>query len=79
MNKPNNDFPTMEEIKKDYNELMEIIKDVRTIEQAKELEKEKKICTLINGLTIDEYVSKYGINNKKFKILHIENMAAYIL
>ena len=48
------DFPTMEEIKRDYNELMEIIKDVRTIEQARQLEKDFTIE--INGMTIDEFL-----------------------
>ena len=50
------DFPTIEEIKRDYNELMEIIKDVRTIEQAEEIEKMGFIVE-INGLPIDEYVN----------------------
>lgn len=50
------DFPTMEEIKRDYAELMKIIKDVRTIEQAKEMEKMGFIVE-INGLPIDEYVN----------------------
>lgn len=50
-----NDFPTMEEIKRDYNELMEIIKDIRTIEQAKELEKDG-FTIEINGAIISEYM-----------------------
>lgn len=48
------DFPTMEEIKRDYNELMEIIKDVKTIEQAKVLEKDFTIE--INGMSIEEFL-----------------------
>jgi hypothetical protein len=51
------DFPTIEEIKRDYNELMEIIRSIRTIEQAKTLEKEKNLIIEINGLPIDEYVN----------------------
>ena len=51
------DFPTMEEIKRDYNELMEIIKDVKTIEQAKQLEKEKKFIIEINGMSIGEFLT----------------------
>lgn len=50
------DFPTMEEIKRDYNELMEIIKDVRTVEQAREMEN-KGFIVEINGVTIDEYIN----------------------
>lgn len=51
-----NEFPTMEEIKRDYEELMEIIKNIRTIEQAKEVE--KKFFTIeINGMSIDDFVN----------------------
>lgn len=50
------DFPTMEEIKRDYDELMEIIKDIRTIEQARQLEKEKKFIIEINGMSIEEFL-----------------------
>lgn len=58
------DFPTIEEIKKDYNELMEIIKDVRTIEQAREIEN-KGFIIEINGVTIDEYINGEGYNEGK--------------
>lgn len=58
------DFPTMEEIKRDYNELMDIIKDVRTIEQAREMEN-KGFFVEINGVSIDEYVNGDGINEGK--------------
>lgn len=58
------DFPTMEEIKRDYNELMEIIKDVRTIEQAREMEN-KGFIVEINGVTIDEYINGEGYNEGK--------------
>lgn len=55
------DFPTMEEIKRDYNELMEIIKGVRTIEQAREIE--RYVCEVeINGDLIDEFVRNGGTN-----------------
>ena len=58
------DFPTIEEIKRDYSELMEIIKDVRTIEQAKEMEN-KGFIVEINGVTINEYLNGEGINDGK--------------
>ena len=48
------EFPTMEEIKRDYNELMGIIKDIKTIEQAKQLEKDFTIE--INGMSIEEFL-----------------------
>lgn len=51
------DFPTMEEIKRDYNELMEIIKDVKTIEQVKQLDEEKKFTIEINGMSIGEFLT----------------------
>lgn len=51
------DFPTIEEIKRDYAELMEVAKNVRTIEQAIEVEKKEKVTIEINGLLIDEYVN----------------------
>lgn len=51
------DFPTMEEIKRDYAELMEIIKGIRTIEQAKALEEEKKFIIEINGMSIGEFLT----------------------
>ena len=51
------DFPTIEEIKRDYDELIKIINDVRTIEQIKQLDKEKKFTIEINGMTIDEFLT----------------------
>lgn len=57
MSKQYNDYPTMEEIKKDYNELMEIIKNVRTIEQAREIQTTHGLFVEINGLSIDEFVN----------------------
>ena len=58
------DFPTMEEIKRDYNELIEIIKDVKTINQAREMEK-KGFIVEINGVSIDEYINGEGCNEGK--------------
>lgn len=52
-----NDFPTIEEIKRDYNELMEIIKDIKTIESVKKISEEKKFTIEINGMSIDEFLS----------------------
>lgn len=55
------DFPTMEEIKRDYVELMNIIKDVRTVNQAKEMES-KGFIIEINGVSINEYLRGEGYN-----------------
>lgn len=49
------DFPSYEEIKRDHNELLEIIKDVKTIEQAKEIAEKHGLIVEINGLPIDEF------------------------
>ena len=51
------DFPTMEEIKRDYDELMEIIKDIKTIEQAKALDESKEFTIEINGMSIGEFLT----------------------
>ncbi len=59
------DFPTIENILIDYYELMDIVKDVKTIEQAKMLE-EKGFIIEINGVSIDDYVAgKCDINEGK--------------
>lgn len=51
------DFPTIEEIKRDYNELIEIIKDIKTIEQAKALDESKEFTIEINGMSIGEFLT----------------------
>lgn len=50
------DFPTIEEIKRDYNEMLSIIKDIKTIEAAQKVEDTFYVIE-INGLPIDEYVN----------------------
>lgn len=60
----NDEFPTMEEIKRDYDELMEIIKGVKTIKQAKEMES-KGFVVEINGVSIEEYINGEGYNEGK--------------
>lgn len=49
------DFPTLEEIKRDYYALMDIIKGVKTVGQAREVEKNYGISVEINGVSIDEF------------------------
>lgn len=50
------DFPTLKEIKQDYKKLLKIIKNVRTIEQAKVLENQG-FTVEINGMSIDEFTT----------------------
>lgn len=57
------DFPTLEEVKKDYEELMEIIKDIRTIEQVRSLDMPYKFTIEVNGMSIDEFVKGNGSNS----------------
>lgn len=66
-------YPTMEEIKRDYNELMEIIKDVKTIEQAIEIRDTYKIWVEINGVSIDEYVNRKKGTNEDIEWIRYEN------
>lgn len=70
------DFPTMEEIKRDYNELVEIIKDVKTVEQAKEVEA-KGFTVEINGMSIDEFLTPdsngYVCTDKDIEWIRYEN------
>jgi hypothetical protein len=51
------DYPTLEEIRKDYYELMEIIKNVNSVAQAKELEKQGFIIE-INGDTVNTFIQE---------------------
>lgn len=51
------DFPTIEEIKNDYNELLGLIKDIRTIEQAMDFQRKYNTIVEINGYRIDEFVN----------------------
>ena len=73
------DFPTIEDIKRDYNKLMDIIKDVRTVEQAMELEDKYNFVIEINGVRIDEYISDmesfYGESINRYEI---DNMIEWI-
>ena len=50
------DFPTFKEIKRDYKELMKIIKNVRTIEQVKKLDKENLFTIEINGMSVNDFL-----------------------
>lgn len=51
------DYPSIEEIRSDYNKLMDLIKDIRTIEQAEEFQRKYNIPVEINGYSIDDFVN----------------------
>ena len=52
-----NDFPTFEEINRDYNDLMKIIKDVNTIDKVKEITKIYPFTIEINGMSLKEFLT----------------------
>lgn len=54
------DYPTLEEIKRDYNELIDIIGNVTTMEQALKLTDKFRIE--INGLWIKDYIEDLNTN-----------------
>ena len=54
--------PTLETIKNTYNELVEIMKDVKTIDQCKEIEQKYRLTIEINGDFIENYVKNGGTN-----------------
>lgn len=55
------DYPTLEEIKRDYEELIEMVGDVTTIEQAREWNQKDKFTIEINGEFLEDY-AKHGTN-----------------
>ena len=54
------DFPTLEEIKRDYNELVEMVGNVTTIEQARKWNKRGKFTVEINGEFLEEFARICG-------------------
>lgn len=53
-------YPSLEKIKSDYNELMDKIKDVRTVDDAKRFSDENSIVVEINGVSIDDFLRDGG-------------------
>lgn len=51
--------PTLEAIKKAYAEITEIMKNVTTVEQCRDIAKRLPLTIEINGFFIDEYVNQY--------------------
>jgi hypothetical protein len=64
-------FPTLEEIKKDYNEIYNIIKNVNSVEQAQKLQTTHKLTVEINGNFIDEFL-KCGGKNSDIEWIRVE-------
>lgn len=54
--------PTLETIKRDYNELVGMMKDIKTIEQCKDIEQKHRLTIEINGEFIEDYVKDGGTN-----------------
>lgn len=54
------DYPTLEEIRRDYNELVEMVGNVVTIEQAKEWNQKDKFTIEINGENLEEFINNDG-------------------
>lgn len=65
------DYPTLEEIKRDFNELIEMVGNVTTIEQAQEWE--DKFTIEINGLYIDEFVNGIKLSDGTRDSMHGKN------
>ncbi|MDD4779201.1 MAG: hypothetical protein PHT02_01165 [Tissierellia bacterium] len=53
-------FPTYKEVLTTYNELMEKVKNITTIEQAKQYQNKYGITVEINGILISEYIMNGG-------------------
>lgn len=53
-------YPSLEKIKSDYKELMEMIKGVRTVEAAKAFSENSSIEVEINGVSIDRFLLDGG-------------------
>lgn len=51
------DFPSLEDVARDYNKLLEIVKDIRTVARARELEK-YGFEVEINGVLAAEYTGR---------------------
>ena len=63
----NDGFPTFEQIKQDYDELIAIVGEIKTIEQIQELVKSDygfSLCEIeINGYGVDEWLETGGTNS----------------
>lgn len=72
-------FPTYKEVLTAYNELMEKIRNITTIEQALEYQNNNMITVEINGMSIREYI-KNGSTNTEIEWIRYEeiNYLAYI-
>jgi hypothetical protein len=72
-------FPTYKEVLKVYNDTVEKIKNITTIEQAKEYQNKNMITVEINGLLINDYVKNGGTDAEIEWIRYEEiNQLAYV-
>ena len=51
--------PKIEEIKKAYGEITEIMKEVKTVEQCREIQKKHALTIEVNGFLVEEYINQY--------------------
>lgn len=56
--------PSLDELRREYEHFIEITKDIRTVEQAKEFQEKNHIPVEINGVSINEYLSEGGSYNE---------------
>ena len=72
-------IPTIDAIKKAYDEIVTIIKDVNTIEQCKMIEKKYRVTIEINSHLIKEYEA-YGFTDAHIETIRVEayDMLGYI-
>lgn len=58
------DFPTIEEIKRDYQEFIELVGTVTTLEQAKVWNQKDKFSIEANGSFLEDYILNGGTDKK---------------
>lgn len=56
------DYPTLEEIVRDYEELISVVENVLTVEGLLELERETSLTLEVNGTELETFISDGGTN-----------------
>ena len=65
-------FPSLAEIQRDYQDLMELIKDVKTPEQAKVLADTKGLLVEVNGERVDDFLADPSNSNLDIEWIRYE-------
>ena len=76
-------IPTIEEIRQAYDEITDIMKDITTVEQCRELAKRLGFTIEINGFSVKEYANQYKSEeeaNTAIDWIRVENyeMLSYV-